>query len=163
MNCKRCGTPVPSNRLRSSTCSRECYHRSWVEANRGKLNEAVRKYRANRYAKEGCWRDSSPKSSALKAWMNEIKSRPCVDCGGRFEICCMDFDHKDGTAKEYNVGSMFAHHYSRELIEKELVKCELVCSNCHRVRTRNRRTGSGKHGIRGVAKDGTTVERDDNL
>jgi hypothetical protein len=55
----------------------------------------------------------------------------------------MDFDHKDGTVKEYNLGSMFAHHYARELIEKELAKCDLVCSNCHRVRTRDRRTGSG--------------------
>ena len=81
---------------------------------------------------------------ALKAWMLELKSRPCADCGGVFPVCCMDFDHRDGTEKAYNLGSMFAHHYSRELIQTELDKCDLVCANCHRVRTRNRRLGSGK-------------------
>lgn len=57
----------------------------------------------------------------------------------------MEFDHRDGAIKSYNLGSMFAHHYSRELIEIELAKCDLVCSNCHRIRTRNRRAGSGKY------------------
>jgi hypothetical protein len=31
-------------------------------------------------------------------------------------------------------------------IEKELKKCDLVCSNCHRIRTQKRRTGSGTGG-----------------
>lgn len=76
--------------------------------------------------------------------MNELKSKPCHDCGGTFEICCMDFDHRVGTEKTYNIGSMFAHHYSSELIQIELDKCDLVCANCHRIRTRDRRIGSGK-------------------
>ncbi len=109
------------------------------------MNEAVRRYRAKRYEREGQWRDSGPKAIGAKAWMNEIKARPCQDCGGRYPVCCMDFDHRGGTLKAYNVGSMFAHHYSRELIEDEVAKCDLVCANCHRVRTRDRRTGSGKH------------------
>ena len=76
--------------------------------------------------------------------MAEIKSNPCVDCGNKFDACCMDFDHVRGE-KVYNIGSMFAHHYSKDLIEAELAKCELVCSNCHRIRTRDRRIGSGKN------------------
>jgi len=109
------------------------------------MNKNVREYRARRYIEEGQWRDNSPKAMAAKAWMIEIKSNPCHDCGGVFDICCMDFDHRAGTEKKYNIGSMFAHHYSRELIESELAKCDLVCANCHRIRTRERRTGSGKH------------------
>ena len=89
--------------------------------------------------------DDGPKAVAQKQWMIELKSNPCADCGNSFPICCMDFDHRLGTLKEYNVGSMFAHHYSRELIEIELEKCDLVCSNCHRIRTRDRRTGNGIH------------------
>ncbi len=115
----------------------------WQAANRQRVNEKTRRHRANRYQLEGRWRDSSPKSVALASWMAELKSKPCADCNRSFEACCMDFDHRDGTTKSYNVGSMFAHHYSRELIETELQKCELVCSNCHRIRTRDRRIGSG--------------------
>lgn len=89
----------------------------------------------------------APKASALKAWMIELKSKPCSDCGSKFDTCCMDFDHRIGEKKAYNLGSMFAHHYSKELIEIELAKCDLVCSNCHRIRTRDRRTGSGLSGI----------------
>lgn len=129
-------------------CSPECRLSHWTRNNRERLNANVRAYRARRYAKEGAWRDSGAKASALKAWMKELKSRPCADCGGTFETCCMDFDHMDGHVKSYNIGSMFAHHYSRELIQTELDKCELVCANCHRIRTRDRRTGSGRYGNR---------------
>ena len=121
-------------------CGKKCQVKYWVEENRDKYNAASRKYRAKRYLKDGCWRDIGPKAAALKKWMVELKSKPCSDCGKSFDVCCMDFDHKEGT-KSYDVGTMFAHHYSRELIEIELAKCELVCACCHRIRTRNRRTG----------------------
>lgn len=75
--------------------------------------------------------------------MAALKAEPCHDCCQRFDACCMDFDHRPGTKKKYNIGSMFAAHYARTEIEMELVKCDLVCANCHRIRTKNRRLGSG--------------------
>jgi hypothetical protein len=119
----------------------------WVTNNREKLNANVRKYRAKRYKEDGSWLDKSPKSLELRAWMIELKSKPCHDCGNSFPVCCMDFDHRGDDPKEFNIGSMFAHHYGRSLIEQEIAKCDLVCANCHRIRTRNRRTGGGKNGI----------------
>lgn len=121
-------------------CSDQCRPGSSKE----RLNKRVREYRARRYKKEGRWRDEGPKAQELKQWMIEIKSEPCTDCKKSFDTCCMDFDHVRGE-KKYNVGSMFAHHYSRELIEKELAKCEIVCANCHRIRTRDRKIGSGEY------------------
>ncbi len=117
--------------------------KAWVAANRERYNANMRAYRARRYTADGRWADSGPKAKALKAWMVELKAAACTDCGGCFPTCCMDFDHRAGTVKAYNVGSMFAHHYSRDLIAVEIAKCDLVCSNCHRIRTRDRRTGSG--------------------
>lgn len=78
----------------------------------------------------------------MKRLMVSLKDAPCADCGGRFDTCCMDFDHRAGTQKLHNVGSMFAHHYSLQLILAEIAKCDLVCANCHRIRTRDRRTGT---------------------
>lgn len=142
--CKECKTEFETYSEKSPKvfCCKQCREKNWVTANRSKLNETVRRYRKRRYLEEGRWREDGPKVKALREWMNDLKSKPCSDCGGTFEICCMDFDHREGTTKAYNIGSMFAHHYSRELIETELEKCDLVCSNCHRIRTRNRRTGS---------------------
>ncbi len=116
----------------------------WVSENREKHNAAVRRYRAKRSLKEGRWRDEGAKAIELKRWMIELKSEPCSDCGNTFDTCCMDLDHKEGTEKTYNIGTMFAHHYSKELIQTELDKCELVCANCHRIRTRERRIGNEK-------------------
>lgn len=143
LTCKKCQKPFPKSRGGvKKFCSPECRLTHWVSHNRDKLNKTVREYRKRRYERDGCWLDKSPKSAALKAWMIELKSKPCTDCGDCFPVCCMDFDHRKGEKKEYNVGSMFAHHYAREKIEREIAKCDLVCSNCHRVRTRDRKTGT---------------------
>lgn len=158
--CALCGVVFeihPKTRVQRF-CSQACRITKWTNDNREQLNSNVRRYRARRYAAEGRWRDSGQKAVALKAWMVELKSKPCADCGSTFPICCMDFDHRDESSKAYNIGSMFAHHYSRELIQTEVDKCDLVCANCHRIRTRNKRTGNGKYkaytGVCGVPKTG---------
>ena len=145
--CEFCGAAFSPRRVTMRFCSKKCRYSAWSSLNRDRLNESVRKYRARRYRLDGRWRDEGPASVALKEWMMGLKSEPCVDCGGRFDACCMDFDHRDSASKLYNVGSMFSRHYSRELIESEIAKCDLVCANCHRIRTRTKRIGSGVNGV----------------
>ena len=65
--------------------------------------------------------------------MNEAKSKPCMDCGGIFDPICMDFDHRPGSVKVTAVASMLNRNVS--LVLKEIAKCDVVCSNCHRLRT----------------------------
>ena len=142
MQCEFCQTEFEA-KGQKKFCSKKCREKHWAVNNRDKLNENVRAYRQRRYAEVGHWRDEGPKAKSMKSWMIELKSQPCNDCGNCFDTCCMDFDHREGTEKRYNVASMFSHHYSRELIEAEILKCDLVCANCHRIRTRDRRLGSG--------------------
>ena len=60
----------------------------------------------------------------------------CMDCGINNPII-LDFDHiKD---KKYNISQMIRDGFSWKAIAKEIEKCEVVCSNCHRIRTYNRR------------------------
>jgi hypothetical protein len=66
-----------------------------------------------------------------------LKNRPCMDCGGRFPPECMDFDHRDPKTKNMNVGAMWSMKWERVLAEIAL--CDLVCANCHRIRTFARR------------------------
>lgn len=74
-------------------------------------------------------------------FLNDIKNAPCKDCGQSFPPYVMDFDHVSGD-KVGNLSEMKS--YSMESILEEIGKCDLVCSNCHRIRThdRNKSTGS---------------------
>jgi hypothetical protein len=79
---------------------------------------------------------------SVSAWMDRIKeSRPCLDCGGYFPACVMDWDHRPGETKATNVSDL-VRHGSRRLAEAEIKKCDLRCSNCHRIRTHLRRLGA---------------------
>ena len=70
------------------------------------------------------------------AWLQVQKDKPCMDCGQRFPSCCMDFDHRPGEIKEFNIGR--ADTIPIPIRLKEIAKCDLVCANCHRLRTFNR-------------------------
>lgn len=72
-------------------------------------------------------------------FLNTLKSVPCADCGGRFPVECMDFDHVRGS-KVANISRM--HGHARERVMEEVAKCDVVCSNCHRIRTAARLKGA---------------------
>jgi hypothetical protein len=63
------------------------------------------------------------------------RQTPCADCGNKFPPECMDFDHVRGD-KVGGISSMFMAPMAA--LEAELAKCEIVCANCHRIRTRKR-------------------------
>lgn len=75
--------------------------------------------------------------AAKTAIVLERKSNPCADCGGRFDPVAMDFDHVRGR-KVLNISALSRQQWSMEKLLEELEKCELVCANCHRVRTAKR-------------------------
>lgn len=72
----------------------------------------------------------------------EAKSRPCVDCGGRFNLVSMDLDHVRGP-REFLLSTAW-RWASFEAIKAELEKCDVVCSNCHRVRSHLRKQSKGR-------------------
>jgi hypothetical protein len=49
----------------------------------------------------------------------------------------MDFDHRDPAVKVQGVTRMIMGSIERMLAEAE--KCDIVCANCHRLRTFERR------------------------
>lgn len=68
--------------------------------------------------------------------INEIKNNPCMDCGNSFPPECMDFDHVEGK-KTASIGRLIMNVSWQEILD-EIAKCELVCANCHRIRTKAR-------------------------
>ncbi len=64
----------------------------------------------------------------------------CADCGFKGEAFpyVLDFDHLGIEEKKFNIGSWKRSVLSIEAIAREIEKCELVCANCHRIRTFSR-------------------------
>lgn len=75
---------------------------------------------------------------ARLAWLHERKSKPCVDCGGIFHPAAMTFDHLPGTEKIRDISTLVVRG-CMVMAKAEMEKCELVCANCHAVRTYMRR------------------------
>jgi hypothetical protein len=63
----------------------------------------------------------------------------CIDCGYNLHPEALEFDHKPNSDKLFNIGEKLGS-YSMEKIWEEINKCEVVCANCHAIRTANRRT-----------------------
>ena len=105
-----------------------------------KQREAIRKhYRENRQAYiDKAYR----KRDAIRKWVYDLKeTTPCKDCLGRFPYYVMDFDHL--TDKKILV-SRVINNGSWAQAKEEIAKCEIVCSNCHRIRTYNRLKSKNK-------------------
>lgn len=72
----------------------------------------------------------------LAEFVISLKQKPCADCGIQYPPYVMDFDHRDKKLKLASVSKMISYHMSsKEKILKEIEKCDLVCANCHRIRT----------------------------
>lgn len=73
-----------------------------------------------------------------KTLLHELRSVPCADCKQTYPPVCMDFDHMPGFTKSFTIMSEYRYR-SWKLILEEVAKCEVVCANCHRIRTEVRR------------------------
>jgi hypothetical protein len=81
--------------------------------------------------------------TVMICWITErYEGIPCVDCDHIFSWECMDFDHRPEETKSFSIGSKGGLKTTPERIAevmKEISKCDLVCSNCHRTRTKERK------------------------
>lgn len=57
-----------------------------------------------------------------------------MDCGESYPYYVMDFDHREGEHK-VQIVSILANRGTLKQVREEIAKCDVVCSNCHRIRT----------------------------
>lgn len=69
----------------------------------------------------------------LKEIVATAKNVPCAECGGRFHQVAMDFHHIE--EKDDCIANMIKRNLSAKRVLAEIMKCEVICSNCHRVRS----------------------------
>jgi hypothetical protein len=61
----------------------------------------------------------------------------CADCGYDENPVALEFDHLPGFVKLFNIGEQIGN-LSMESIWAEIAKCDVVCANCHNIRTSER-------------------------
>lgn len=106
---------------------RRRYEEKYRESAKGKRMRSAgekRRWRQHRKARVVA---TKQKIAAIKA------GKPCMDCGGVFHPACMEFDHRPGEKKKGIVSALGNRAWS--VIAAEIAKCDLVCANCHRLRT----------------------------
>ena len=114
--------------------SNRAYRKKWPEKIRawGRISRLRHKEKRNAYARNY----ERVKYAEFRAFVDSLKALPCTDCKQEFVPCVMDFDHVRGEKKfEIGKGSLV----TRVVLLHELAKCDLVCANCHRIRTNNLR------------------------
>lgn len=110
--------------------ARKQYQRDWYAKNKAKVIPKVVERNKRYYAEK-------------KALVKELKeSSTCPDCGHQYPYYVMQFDHVSND-KEGNIADLVKDNVGRGKLLEEIAKCEIVCSNCHAVRTHNRRNTPG--------------------
>lgn len=123
--CGACGQDKPEEEFNKRTPTRlqwackacqRVNHRKHYLANKQAYLDQARRHRERMYA-----------------LVVAHKMQPCADCGGEFPPICMDFHHAAGE-KVDDVGHL-GRYASEEMVLEEIAKCDVVCSNCHRLRS----------------------------
>lgn len=99
------------------------YHKQYYSINKEHFKEETKKNRKKRVEvlQDFIYKDLSKKS--------------CVDCGEK-NILVLEYDHLRD--KEFNVSTKVMQAKKSttiEILKKEIEKCEVRCSNCHRKKT----------------------------
>ncbi len=130
--CKRCGETKNLESFSKSARSkdgRQTYCRLCLNA-LGKKNYIDNK---DRYFLKAKARDAE-----LDRIIVAAKNKPCADCQISYPPYVMDFDHLNAEQKEFNISAMRRSRMAFGKIMAEIAKCEVVCANCHRIRTNMR-------------------------
>ena len=81
----------------------------------------------------------------------EYKGGACVDCKQYYHPCVYHFDHRDPLTKSFSVCEQ--KNKPMEELKKEADKCDLVCANCHAMRTYGSKAISAKMKLTWLAKE----------
>jgi hypothetical protein len=165
MNCKICGATLRASKRSIGICSNHNeYQNEWRELRKtetigprpvckicGKIldrrakfemcghHPEARRARQKVYRSQSNHKESKRRSyERFQKFINQLKIESgCIDCGYKEHPVALDFDHKPGTVKCFPIGN--GNSRSREKVLEEIAKCEVRCSNCHRIRTYERK------------------------
>lgn len=107
-------------------CQNIYHNKIWYEDKKEKRKQQVKEYK------------EINKRINFRRILHNYFSKGCIDCG-ETDFRCLEFDHVRGTKRKLRgtsgVGQFVRDGYKWETILNEIKKCEVRCSNCHKIRT----------------------------
>ena len=162
--CKKCSSAFPNwlvidGKRRNLRARRYCLECSpWVQQNSKRLDkyevvdgiehkkcsvcQAMKLlddfYHSRGYPGSACKSCQNNRTRGLAQSIKEkavtYKGGRCEDCKHSFPVCVYDFHHLDPSQKDFKISGQGVRHIKWDKIKRELDKCALLCSNCHRLR-----------------------------
>ena len=108
--CSKCGVEKPITD----------YHKNGFD------NKGNQKYRG--YCKTCANKREMERYWDKRAFVDAQRTQ-CIKCG-ETRSYVLDFHHKNETEKSFTIGAM--KRGNKDIIQKELDKCVVLCANCHR-------------------------------
>ncbi len=68
----------------------------------------------------------------LRAWFRDFKSQHKCNMCTETHPACLDFHHQNPNNKKQTVANLVHRGASKDRIEREMLKCVILCANCHR-------------------------------
>ena len=109
------------------------WDRRYKELNKEKIREKKAEYYQLNKEKIRGQRAEYRKEARIKC--REYLGGKCVKCGA---IHNLQFDHIDRTTKKYTIASRVTNNFT--ILKEELNKCQLLCYDCHKIKTKSERT-----------------------
>lgn len=120
--CTKCGLEKPIEQFVVNKAKKDGHGSNCKECHRKTCN---RYYQKN---KNTVRKNAKLHKERLKQFINSFKESGCILCGER-DLACLDLHHIQD--KLFTISQNITN-FSKDVLEKELKKCVVLCSNCHR-------------------------------
>jgi hypothetical protein len=122
-----------------------------LEQNAQRLKRALDKDRARRRA-VGLVRARKITGARNRSFVSSlVLEASCMDCNTD-DFRVLEFDHRPDENKKGEISQMI-HNTTLSRLRNEIAKCDIVCANCHRIRTM-RRANTMKHQLYNLICEG---------
>lgn len=120
--CKKCLVPQPDENF-------------YIKTERN-LAIARGRTRVRLYCRSCTKKTRDARFADKREYVDKIKREgECADCGLKPKYTqVLEFDHRPGEEKLAHIANMVVSA-PMEVLQAEIAKCDLVCANCHRVRS----------------------------
>lgn len=108
---------------------KQCY----VDKRRNTYKEHYHKY-GSEYRARAIERNRRLKAVLRIKLLEYLADKSCVQCGIS-DPRVLDFDHIDPSTKSFGIARGIHNILKWERLMEEIAKCQILCANCHRIKT----------------------------